>query len=130
MKKFLVGAFGTLCIIITVFIFVGMFSNPDKKPGDKNLSEVEIFARDNNVSTTLAESIENALSQCEAPDSLKYLKDWKQIEDYAEGQRYTTWSYSNKNEKYYNMTFYVKDDVVVSIRDRDNGLEFLYNSEE
>lgn len=128
MKKFLFGAFGTLCIIITIFIFVGMFTHPDKKP-DGNMSEAELFANDNNISTTLAESVEDALAQCEAPDSLKSLKDWKQIGDYADGQRYTAWSYSNKNERYYDMTFYVKDDVVTSIRDQDNGLEFLYNSE-
>lgn len=128
MRKFLFGALGTLCIIVTIFIFVGMFTHPDKKP-DGNMSEAELFARDNSISTVLAESVENALTQCEAPDSLKSLKDWKQIEDYAEGQRYTAWSYSNKNERYYNMTFYVKDNVVTSIRDQDNGLEFLYNSE-
>lgn len=129
MRKFLFGASGTLCIIITVFIFVGMFTHPDKKPVE-GMTEAELFASDNNISTSLSESVEDALSKCEAPDSLKSLKDWTQIEDYAEGQRYTAWSYSNKNERYYTMVFYVKKDVVMSIRDQDNGLEILYDSED
>lgn len=129
MKRFIFGAFGTLCIIVTIFIFVGMFTHPDKKPAE-GMTETEQFASDNGITTALAESVENALSECEAPDSLKSLKDWTQIEDYADGQRYTAWSYSNKNERYYTMVFYVKDEVVLSIRDRDNGLEVLYGSED
>lgn len=130
MKKFLFSLFGFICLITLIIIVVGVISHPDKQPGDDELSEVEIFARDNDISIFLAESIENALSRCEAPDSIKSLKEWKQIEDYSDGQRYTTWSYSTKNERYYYMTFYVKNDEVVSIRDRDNGLDLLYNTEE
>lgn len=126
MKKFMFGMFSTLCIIITVVIFVGMFARPDA-PKDENLTEAENFAKNNGISVKLAESIEYALSQSEMPDSLESLRDWEQMDDYAEGQRYKAWSYSVVNERHYYMVFYVKDDVVESIRDSKYGLEVLYS---
>lgn len=126
MKKFMLGMFSTLCIIITIVIFVGMFTRPDA-PKDENLTEAEIFAKNNGVSVKLAESIEYALSQSEMPDSLESLMDWEQMDDCAEGQRYKAWSYSVVNERHYYMVFYVKDDVVESIRDSKYGLEVLYS---
>lgn len=128
MKKFVVGFLGTLCIIVTIVILVGMFNNPDSKRRE-DMSEAENFAESNGISVALAEDIESALSQSEMPSSLESLKNWKQIEDYAYGQRYTSWSYSVVNERYYYMVFYVKDDMVESIRDSKNGLEYLYSNE-
>ena len=85
-------------------------------------TEIEKFAQENGISVELAQ----ALSQTEVPPSLNKLNEWEQIEDYAEGQRYTGNIYSNVQDKYYYMVFYVKDDRVESIRDQRNGLEFLY----
>ena len=87
MKKFMFGMFGTLCIFVTVVIFVGMFTRSDA-PKEENLTEAENFAKNNGVSVKLAESIEYALSQSEMPDSLESLRGWEQMDDYAEGQRY------------------------------------------
>lgn len=126
MKKFMLGMFSTLCIIITVVIFVGMLTRPDSSK-DENLTEAENFAKNNGISVKLAESIEYSLSQSEMPDSLESLRDWEQMDDYGEGQRYKAWSYSVVNERHYYMVFYVKDDVVESIRDSKYGLEVLYS---
>ena len=53
----------------------------------------------------------------------------EQIEDYADGQRYTGWVYSTAQDKYYYMVFYVSGDTVEGIRDQKNGLEYLYQNE-
>lgn len=126
MKKFMLGMFSTICIIITVVIFVGIFTKPDAQKNE-NLTEAENFAKNNGISVKLAEGVEYALSQSEMPDSLESLRDWEQMDDYAEGQRYKAWSYSVVNERYYYIVFYVKDDVVESIRDSKYGLEVLYS---
>ena len=115
-----------LCMVVMVFALVGC---GQKEPVAEK-TDAEKFAEENSISVELAESIENALSQTDVPSSLNKLNDWEQIEDYAEGQRYTGWIYSNVQEKYYYMVFYVKDDTVESIRDQKNGLEYLYQKTE
>ena len=115
-----------LCMVVMVFALVGC---GQKEPVAEK-TDAEKFAEENSISVELAESIENALSQTDVPSSLNKLNDWEQIEDYADGQRYTGWIYSNVQEKYYYMMFYVKDDTVESIRDQKNGLEFLYQKTE
>lgn len=121
MKKLIL----TLCMVVMVFVLVGC-GQKEKTP---ELTDAEKFAEENSISVELAQDIENALSQTDVPPSLNKLNEWKQIEDYADGQRYTGWIYSNVQEKYYYMVFYVKDDTVESIRDQKNGLEYLYQNE-
>ncbi len=121
MKKLIL----TLCMVVMVFALVGC---GQKEPAIEK-TDTEKFAEENGISVELAQSVEDALSQTDVPPSLNKLNDWKQIDDYAYGQRYTGWVYSNAQEKYYYMVFYVQDDVVVSIRDQKNGLEFLYQTE-
>lgn len=116
----------TVCTVVMVFLLVGC-GQKEKTP---ELTDAEKFAQDNGISVELAQDIENALSQTDVPPSLNKLNEWKQIEDYADGQRYTGWIYSNVQEKYYYMMFYVKDDTVESIRDQKNGLEYLYQKTE
>lgn len=118
MKKLIL----TLCMVVMVFSLVGC----GQKEKTQELTDAEKFAQDNGISVELAQDIENALSQTDVPPSLNKLNEWKQIEDYTDGQRYTGWIYSNVQEKYYYMVFYVKDDTVESIRDQKNGLEYLY----
>lgn len=120
MKKLIL----TLCIVVMVFSLVGC-GQKEKTP---ELTDAEKFAQDNGISVELAQDIENALSQTDVPPSLNKLNEWKQIEDYTDGQRYTGWIYSNVQEKYYYMVFYVKDDTVEGIRDQKNGLEYLYQN--
>ncbi len=101
---------------------------PDiQKPKEEAGKSVKEFAEDHGISVKLAQNIEDVLMETEMPDSLESLKDWERIEDYADGQRYTAWCYSVSNERYYYMMFYVKDDTVESIRDRDNALAYLYS---
>lgn len=115
-----------MLLLVMVFSLVGCGG---KEPAPE-LTDVEKFADENGISVELAQSIEDALSQTTVPPSLNKLNDWEQSEDYAEGQRYTGWVYSNSQERYYYMVFYVQGDKVVSIRDQQNGLEYLYQSEE
>ena len=115
-----------LSMVVMVFSLVGC-GQKEKMP---ELTDAEKFAQDNGISVELAQDIENALSQTDVPPSLNKLNEWKRIEDYTDGQRYTGWIYSNVQEKYYYMVFYVKDDTVESIRDQKNGLEFLYQKTE
>lgn len=115
-----------LCMVVMIFSLVGC-GQKEKMP---ELTDAEKFAQDNGISVELAQDIENALSQTDVPPSLNKLNEWKQIENYTDGQRYTGWIYSNVQEKYYYMVFYVKDDTVESIRDQKNGLEFLYQKTE
>ena len=122
MKKLILA----LCMVVMVFSLVGC-GQKEKTP---ELTDAEKFAQDNGISVELAQDIENALSQTDVPPSLNKLNEWKQIEDYADGQRYTGWIYSNAQEKYYYMVFYVNDDTVESIRDQKNGLEYLYRKTE
>lgn len=122
MKKLILA----LCMVVMVFALVGC-GQKEKTP---ELTDAEKFAEENSISVELAQDIENALSQTDVPTSLNKLNEWKQIEDYTDGQRYTGWIYSNVQEKYYYMVFYVKDDTVESIRDQKNGLEYLYQKTE
>lgn len=122
MKKLI----STLCMVVMVFALVGC-GQKEKTP---ELTDAEKFAEENSISVELAQDIENALSKTDVPPSLNKLNEWKQIEDYADGQRYTGWIYSNVQEKYYYMVFYVNDDTVESIRDQKNGLEYLYRKTE
>lgn len=122
MKKLILA----LCMVVMLFALVGC-GQKEKMP---ELTDAEKFAQDNGISVELAQDIENALSQTDVPPSLNKLNEWKQVEDYADGQRYTGWIYSNVQEKYYYMVFYVKDDTVESIRDQKNGLEYLYQKAE
>lgn len=112
--------------LLMIFSLVGCGG---KEPAPE-LTDAEKFAEKNEISVELAQSIEDALSQTTVPPSLNKLNDWEQSEDYAEGQRYTGWVYSNSQERYYYMVFYVQGDKVVSIRDQQNGLEYLYQRTE
>lgn len=115
----------TLCMVVMVFVLVGC---GQKEPVAEK-TDAEKFAEENGISVELAESIENALSQTDVPSSLNKLNDWEQIEDYADGQRYTGWVYSTAQDKYYYMVFYVDGDTVKGIRDQKNRLEYLYQNE-
>lgn len=118
MKKLI----SALCVVMMVFTLVGCGQQEEVV----ELTDAEKFAQENGISVELAQDIENALSQTDVPPSLNILNEWKQIDDYAEGQRYTGNIYSNAQNRYYYMVFYVKDDKVESIRDQQNGLEFIY----
>lgn len=120
MKKLI----SALCVVMMIFTLVGCGQQEQEEVVE--LTDAEKFAQENGISVELAQDIENALSQTDVPPSLNILNEWKQIDDYAEGQRYTGNIYSNAQNRYYYMVFYVKDDKVESIQDQQNGLEFLY----
>lgn len=84
-------------------------------------TEAEKFAESNDVSVELAESLEAVLMGMELTDKsrvgvfhydLSHVYDWKQIDDWAEGERYSV--YMDMEHIWY---IYVKNDVVVGVRD-------------
>lgn len=89
-------------------------------------TEAEKFAENNDISVSLAESLESALIGMELTDKsrvgvfhydLSHVYEWKQIEDWAYGQRYS--AYMDMEHIWY---IYVKDDVVVGIRDGNGNI--------
>ncbi len=115
--------------VLAVMMILSLVGCSGREPAPE-LTDAEKFAEENGISVELAQNIEYALSQTGVPPSLNKLNDWKQIEDYAFGQRYTGWFYSNSQGRYYYMVFYVRGNEVESIRDQQNGLEYLYQSED
>lgn len=117
-----------LIVLLAVIMALSLVGCGEKGAGSEQ-TDAEKFAVENSISVELAQSIESALSQTDVPSALSKLNDWEQGNDYADGQRYTGWVYSNSQDRYYYMIFYVQGDTVVSIRDQQNGLEYLYQRE-
>ncbi len=120
-------------VAFMVFFIVGVAIAPSKSKTEADavedtpaaeLTEAEKFAQDNCVSLALAEDIEYALSQSEHAYKLHQVYEWKQIDDWAAGPRYTGWM-----DMEYIWVFYVKDNKVASIR-QQKGLEFVYQAAE
>ena len=89
-------------------------------------TEAEKFAENNGISVSLAESLESVLVGMELTDKsrvgifhydLSNVYEWKQIEDWANGQRYS--AYMDLEHVWY---IYVKDDVVVGVRDGNGNI--------
>lgn len=89
-------------------------------------TEAEKFAENNGVSVSLAESLESVLVDIELTDksrvgifhyNLSNVYEWKQIEDWENGQRYS--AYMDLEHVWY---IYVKDDVVVGVRDGNGNI--------
>ena len=89
----------------------------------KEETAAEKFARINDIPVALAEDIEYALSQSEHSYTLNQVYQWKQIDDYAYGQRYTGYM-----DLEYVWVFYVRDNKVESIR-QQKGLSYIYQAE-
>lgn len=94
-------------------------------------TELEKFAEDNGISVQLAESLEGVLAQMKLTDksrvgyfyySLSDVYNWRQVEDWAYGERYQFYAAQE-----HILTVYVQDDVVQSIR-TSNG-DFLYQAD-
>ena len=92
-------------------------------------TEVEEFAERNNMSVELVESLETVLAGMKLTNKsrvgvfhyeLSDVYNWKQIEDWAEGQRYSAWM--AQEHIFY---FYVKDDRIVSVRDRHANVFYI-----
>lgn len=94
-------------------------------------TEAEKFAKKNNISVGLAESLESVLAGMELTDKsrvgvfhydLSHVYDWTQIEDWAYGERYS--AYMDMEHVWY---IYVKDDTVVGVRDGSGNI--FYSAE-
>lgn len=115
-------ALALVCAIgFVVDIAVEPNKNPTTTPQVEEKTELERFAENNDMSVELAESIETVLAGIDLTDKsrvgvfhygLSDISNWKQIEDWAEGQRYS--AYMAQEHTFY---FYVKDDTIVGVRD-------------
>lgn len=88
---------------------------------EKEATEAEKFSQKNKVSLELAESLESVLEGIELTDKSKVgvfhydltdIYEWKQIDDWAYGERYS--GYMDMEHIFY---FYVTDNTVVGVRD-------------
>lgn len=86
----------------------------------------ETTEENNGISVSLAESLESVLVGMELTDKsrvgifhydLSNVYEWKQIEDWANAQRYS--AYMDLEHVWY---IYVKDDVVVGVRDGNGNI--------
>lgn len=115
-------AISLVCAIgFVVDISIDPVKNEEQTSQVEEKTEIEKFAENNNVSVELAESLETVLAEIDLTDksrvgvfnyTLSDISNWKQIEDWAEGQRYS--AYMAQEHTFY---FYVKDDEIVGVRD-------------
>lgn len=107
-------------------------SEPTEEPKQESeKTEAEKFAESKEISVELAESLESVLADMELTDKSKVgvfhydlsdVYEWKQIDDWAYGERYS--AFMDMEHVWY---IYVKDDVVVGVRD---GHGNIFYSEE
>lgn len=83
-------------------------------------SEAEKFAKANDISVALAENIEQALAESVHSYSLSRIYEWKQIDDWSDGERYTGYM-----DMEYVWVFYVKGDSLESIK-QQKGLSEIW----
>lgn len=112
----------SIFLAVTIcFALAACSSSTNESSETETKTETEKFAENNDVSVELAESIETVLAGIDLTDKsrvgifqygLSDVYNWKQIEDWAEGQRYSAWM--AQEHTFY---FYVKDDIVVGVRD-------------
>lgn len=122
----------TISIFLAVtmcFALAACSSSIDETSETETKTDTEKFAENNGVSVEFAESIETVLAGMELTDKsrvgvfhyeLSDVYNWKQIEDWAEGQRYSAWM--AQEHIFY---FYVKDDRIVSVRDGNANVFYI-----
>ena len=120
--KSIAGVFSIIVIVFVIYIFVQVDKSQEKieSTTQYELSDVEKFAKDNNISIDLAKSIEYSLGQIGF--SLSQAYNPEQVDDWANGRRFKIWV----NMEYI-LFFYCEEDEVVSIR-KSNG-EFVWKAD-
>lgn len=117
MRKFLIIFFA----VVLTLVLTSCSREPIETKEVIEKTEVEKFAEKNKISVELTESLENVLVNMELTDDskvgvfhydLSHVYDWKQIEDWANGQRYSAWM--DMEHIFY---FYVTENEVVGVRD-------------
>lgn len=125
---------GKVIIILVIVIMAYVVSNiiinynkTDSSTSETTQTKAEAFAEENGISVELAEDLEDVLSKTELDGGVKHnlssVKGWKQIDNWANGERYGA-QLDWKNVYF----FYVKDNKIVGIRD-DSG-NYYYHVDE
>lgn len=129
---------GNVIIILVLVIMAYVVSNiiinynknlnkTDSSVSETSKTKAEAFAEENGISVELAEDLEDVLSKTELDGGVKHnlssVKGWKQIDNWANGERYGA-QLDWKNVYF----FYVKDNKIVGIRD-DSG-NYYYHVDE
>jgi hypothetical protein len=128
-------ALALVCAVgFVVDIAVEPVKNADSTPQVEEQTEIEKFAENNDISVGLTESIETVLAGMELTDKsrigvfhyeLSDVYNWKQVEDWGEGQRYS--AYMAQEHILY---FYVKDDTVVGVRDGNGNVFYAEETQQ
>lgn len=124
-----------LALVVALCVVCGMVGcNSEPKQPSKTqepvhtaeLTEVELFAKNNGISVELAESLESVLLGMELTDSsrtgvfhykLSDVYNFEQTDDWAEGERYKMWM--DMEHIWY---AYCKGDAVVGVRDGNGNV--------
>ena len=120
--KSIAGLFCVIVLVFLIYVFVQVDKSQEKieNTTQYELSDVEKFAKDNNISIDLAKSIEYSLGQIGF--SLTHAYKPYQVDDCANGRRFKILV----NMEYI-LFFYCEEDEVVSIR-KSNG-EFVWKAD-
>lgn len=84
------------------------------------------FAKKYNVSVELMGSLEKAIAQTEFSYSFEDMNGLEYTDDWAGGVRYRIWHYDTKEDKYYRILVYEKNNAVSALYDITDGRELIY----
>ena len=86
------------------------------------------FAKKYKVSVELMGSLEKAIAQTDFPYSFEDMNGLEYADDWAGGARYRVWHYAVKEDKYYRILVYEKNDRVSALYDITDGRELIYSA--
>lgn len=119
---FVVIIYGVGCTLINL-------GRMDSSTSETSQTTAEAFAEENGISVELAEDLEDVLSKTKLDGGVKHhlssVKGWKQIDNWANGERYGA-QLDLKNVYF----FYVKDNKIVGIRDDSGNYYYQVNTYE
>lgn len=84
------------------------------------------FAKKYKVSVELMGSLEEAIAQTDFPYSFEDMNGLEYADDWAGGARYRVWHYDTKEDKYYRILVYEKNNAVSALYDITDGRELIY----
>lgn len=106
------------------------YSNTAGDETDGSYSEVvKNFAKKNDITEGLSNSLKNAMDQSDFKIAFEELNGWEEIDDWAFGKRYRTWSYRSNEDKYYWLLVYECRGKVENLYDITDGKKLIYSTE-
>ena len=88
--------------------------------------EAKRFSKKYKVSVELMRSLEEAIAKADFPYSFADMNGLEYTDDWAGGARYRIWHYDIKEDKYYRILVYEKNDAVSALYDITDGRKQIY----